>query len=148
MVVSREEKCYLKKQSKTRTEFITTLLRKCNGHRIFNFRYMANFSWNMLSQFWAMELLYTWADVVRMYFIVGIPGDTEVIAEHYNSLKKQHSAYPSWLRADGGILCRCCCCQPVTEPRWRALAVLNPERDDISALLREYSRIENRKENN
>lgn len=46
---------------------------------------------------------------------------------------------PSWLRADGGMLCRCCCCQPVTDPRWSALAVLNPDSDDRSALLREYS---------
>lgn len=53
--------------------------------------------------------------------------------------------YPSWLRADGGMLCICCCCQPVTEPRWRALAVLNPESDDKSALLSEYSRDKHKK---
>lgn len=33
----------------------------------------------------------------------------------------------------------------MTEPRWRALAVLNPERDDKSALLSEYSRDKDRK---
>lgn len=60
--------------------------------------------------------------------------------------ERSNTAYPSWLRADGGMLCRCCCCQPVTDPRWRALAVLKPERDDRSALLREYSRAKTREE--
>lgn len=51
---------------------------------------------------------------VLMHLRFGRTEETEVAVDHRN---RENSAYPNWLRADGGMLCRCCCCQPVTEPR-------------------------------
>ncbi len=52
--------------------------------------------------------------------------------------------YPSWLRAECCMFWIWCCCHPLIEPRCRVLALLKPDIEDRSALLREYSKRKHR----